>query len=118
MPKTYAAILKGDRIEWVGDSSPDASAPVNVSITVLSDDLTDKDKADGESATSVLADLAWRGGVKHTPLPYEPEPRRKARMLDALNALAEQDAFAEIEDPVEWQREQRKERELPGQEAQ
>ena len=44
------------------------------------------------------------------------EPQRKARMLDALNALAEQGAFAEIEDPVEWQREQRKERELPGRE--
>lgn len=116
MPKTYAAILKGDRIEWVGDSSPDASAPVNVSITVLSDDLTGKDRADGKSATGVLADLARRGGVKHTPLPYE--PRRKARMLDALDTLTEQGAFAEIEDPVEWQREQRKERELPGREAQ
>ena len=116
MPKTYAAILKGDRVEWLGESPPDASAPVKVSITVLSDDLAGKDEAGGESATAVLADLARRGGVNHTPLPDE--PRRKARMLDVLEALAEQSAFAEIDDPVEWQREQRKERELAGRETQ
>ena len=94
MPKTYAAILKGDRVEWLGESPPDAAAPVKVSITVLSDDLAGKDKADGESATGVLGDSARRGGVKHTPLPDEPQ--RKARMLDVLEALAEQDAFAEM----------------------
>lgn len=94
MPKTYAAILKGDRVEWLGESPPDAAAPVKVSITVLSDDLAGRDEADRESAASVLADLAQRGGVKHTPLPDE--PRRKARMLDTLDALAEQDAFAEM----------------------
>lgn len=114
MPKTYAAILKGDRVEWLGESPPDAAALVKVSITVLSDDLAGRDEADGESATGGLADGARRGGVKHTPL--ADEPRRKARMLDALDALAELDAFAEIDDPVEWQREQRKERELPGRE--
>ena len=87
MPKTYAAILKGDRVEWLGESPPDASAPVKVSITVLSDDLANRDEADGESATAVLADLARRGGVKHKPLPDE--PRRKARMLDTLDALVD-----------------------------
>ena len=101
MPKTYAAILKGDRVEWLGESPPDASAPVKVSITVLSDDLAGRDAAGGESATDVLADLARRGGVKHTPLPDE--PRRKARMLDTLDALAEQDAFAEMGDASERQ---------------
>ena len=101
MPKTYAAILKGDRVEWLGESPPDAAAPVKVSITVLSDDLANRDEADGESATAVLADLARRGGVKHTPLPDE--PRRKARMLDTLDALAEQDAFAEMGDASERQ---------------
>lgn len=116
MPKTYAAILKGDRVEWVGESPPDAAAPVKVSITVLSDDSAGRDEAGGESATGGLADVARRGGVKHTPL--ADEPRRKARMLDALDALAEQDAFAEMGDASEWQREQRKERELAGRETQ
>ena len=101
MPKTYAAILKGDRVEWLGESPPDASAPVKVSITVLSDDLAGKDEADGESATSVLADLARRGGVKHTP--HIVEPHNKGRMLDTLDALAEQDAFAEMGDASERQ---------------
>lgn len=112
MRKTYAAILKGDRVEWVGDRPPDAAAPVKVCVTVLQDDLADKGAAGGESAEAVLAEVARRGGVEYTPLPDEPQ--RKARMLDALNALAEQGAFAEIEDPVEWQRAQRKERELAG----
>ena len=87
MPKTYAAILKGDRVEWLGESPPDASAPVKVSITVLSDDLAGKDEADGERATSVLVHGA----------------RFKGRMLDTLDALAEQDAFAEMGDASEWQ---------------
>lgn len=116
MPKTYAAILKGDRVEWVGESPPEAAASVKVRIMVLSDELAGKGETGGESAAGVLADVARRGGVEYTPLPDEPQ--RKARMLDALNALAEQGAFAEIEDPVEWQRAQRKERELPGREMQ
>lgn len=97
MPKTYAAILKGDRVEWLGESPPDASAPVKVSITVLSDDLANRDEADGESATAVLADLARRGGVKHTS--HIVEPYNKGRMLDTLDALAD----AEMGDASEWQ---------------
>ena len=87
MPKTYAAILKGDRVEWLGESPPDASAPVKVSITVLSDDLAGRDAAGGESAAGGLADGA----------------RFKGRMLDTLDALAGQDAFAEMGDASEWQ---------------
>ena len=97
MPKTYAAILKGDRVEWLGESPPDASAPVKVSITVLSDDLAGRDAAGGESATDVLADLARRGGVKHTS--HIVEPHNKGRMLDTLDALAD----AEMGDASEWQ---------------
>ena len=36
------------------------------------------------------------------------------RMAEALEKLAASDAFSEISDPVEWQREIRKDRPLPG----
>lgn len=39
---------------------------------------------------------------------------RGRRIADALEKLAAMHAFAEIDDPVEWQREIRKDRPLPG----
>ena len=39
---------------------------------------------------------------------------RRRRMAEALENLAASDAFSEISDPVEWQREIRKDRPLPG----
>lgn len=39
---------------------------------------------------------------------------RRRRMAEALENLAAANAFSEISDPVEWQREVRKDRPLPG----
>lgn len=39
---------------------------------------------------------------------------RGRRMADALRSLAAIGAFADIDDPVEWQREIRRDRPLPG----
>jgi hypothetical protein len=39
---------------------------------------------------------------------------RGRRMAEALEKLAASDAFSEISDPSEWQREVRKDRPLPG----
>ena len=39
---------------------------------------------------------------------------RRKRMAEALEKLAASDAFSEISDPSEWQREIRKDRPLPG----
>jgi hypothetical protein len=46
----------------------------------------------------------------------EPEQtaNRGRRMAEALEKLAASDAFSEISDPSEWQREIRKDRSLPG----
>ena len=41
---------------------------------------------------------------------------RGARMAAALEKLAENDTFSEINEPVEWQRRIRQDRPLPGQE--
>jgi hypothetical protein len=85
MQQVYKGILRGDRVEWLG-AAPETNGGVPVQVTVLSQQQV------GES------DL---------------EARRR-RVRDALNALASGGAFAAIQDPVEWQREIRKDRPLPG----
>jgi hypothetical protein len=57
--------------------------------------------------------------VQITLFPPESEDARRARGLRAaaaLERLANAGAFAEIEDPVAWQREIRQDRPLPGRE--
>ena len=68
-----------------------------------------------EWADSGPADLNPEQPVEVTILdePDQTAERRK-RMAAALEKLAASDAFSEISDPVEWQREIRKDRPLPG----
>jgi hypothetical protein len=47
----------------------------------------------------------------------EPMRERGRAMAEALAALARRGTFAEITDPVQWQRELRAERELPDRES-
>lgn len=51
--------------------------------------------------------IEWKG---------DPDPDRGARMAAALSKVAEGSAFKKIGDPVEWQRQIRKDRPLPGRE--
>lgn len=64
---------------------------------------------------AVPSDLASEQPVEVTILD---EPNRMAdrgrRMAEALENLVAADAFSEISDPSEWQREIRKDRPLPG----
>jgi hypothetical protein len=83
MLPTYKAILKGDRVEWIG-AAPDTNGGVPVEITVLKE--------------ATAADL---------------EARRQ-RVRATLEALASRNPFAEVDDPVAWQREMRTDRPLPG----
>lgn len=68
-----------------------------------------------EWTDSEPADLNPEQPVEVTILD-EPDPiaDRRRRMAEALENLAAADAFSEISDPVEWQREIRKDRPLPG----
>ena len=86
MKRAYKAILHGDRVEWL-DGAPDADGPVEVEITVETDPY-------------------GRAHSKHEIAPVS----------QYLQALAEMGTFADIEDPVAWQREIRKDRPLPGRE--
>lgn len=86
MLQTYEAILRDGRLEWSHDA-PDTRHAVRVHVTVVE------------------------------PTPVEtPEERaaRGKRMRELLEKLAETNPFAEITDPVAWQREIRKDRPLPG----
>ena len=86
MKRAYKAILHGDRVEWL-NGVPETGGPLPVEIMV--ETSSDADVNDGDEITP----------VSHF-----------------LQALADMGAFAEIEDPVAWQREIRKDRPLPGRE--
>ena len=86
MPTTYKAILTGDRVQWIGDA-PATNGAVRVEIELLEPRAADEDASE-----------------------------RGAAMAAALQRLADLGGIPEIPDPVEWQREQRKDRRLPGRE--
>jgi hypothetical protein len=85
MHVTYKAILKGDRVEWIGEA-PETNGGVPVEITVIKEETPEELKLRGQ------------------------------QMAEILNALAALNPFADIKDPVAWQREIRKDRPLPGRE--
>ena len=88
MSMTHKAILRGDRVEWLG-KAPDTNGGggVAVQITVL----TQPEAADVDA-------------------------QRRA-VTEALEALAKRGTYAsDVVDPVEWQREIRQDRPLPGRE--
>jgi hypothetical protein len=84
--QTYRAILKGDRLEWTDSEPTELNPEQPVEVTIL-------DERDH-------LDTATQG----------------QRMAQALERLAAINALSHIEDPVEWQREIRKDRPLPGRE--
>jgi hypothetical protein len=86
--RTYQALLRGDRLEWLGEApEPQTDAPLSVQVTVLEQEP--------------LADEHTRGYA----------------MAALLEKLADRRTFSTITDPVRWQRELRQERELPGREG-
>jgi hypothetical protein len=85
---TYKALLRGDRLEWLGEApDPQTDAPLTVHVTVLEQECP---------------------GVG---------PARGHAMAALLEKLAERRTFSAITDPVRWQRELREERGLPGREG-
>jgi len=89
MLQTYRAVLRGNWLEWIG------AAPEQV-----------KDENEITVEVTILGD-AWAESV---------ERERGMKMAEALEALAEVNALADITDPVAWQREIREDRPLPGRE--
>ncbi len=120
MRRAYKAVLHGDRVEWL-DGAPEADGPLPVYIplemekpihlqrrSVLLNDhvkwLDDAPELDGPVQTYVV--------ILDKAKPNYPE-NKGAIGTAMLEILADLGAFAEIEDPVAWQREQRKDRPMP-----
>ena len=88
MMRTYKALLRGDRLEWLGEApEPQTAAPLSVHVTVLEREPP----AEGRTRGHAMAAL--------------------------LEKLAERRTFSAIADPVRWQRELRQDRVLPGREG-
>ena len=89
MQTEYKAKLKDGQVEWLGVPPPLSLNGADVLVTVASPSEPTNDLPKGE---------------------------RGRRMRAALEELARSGAFADIKDPVAWQREIRKDRPLPGRE--
>ena len=100
MGKTYEAILTGGQLRWTADA-PASDKPVRVAVTVV-EPAAEAQGVDGFPAEALMNTTIL------------PRAERGRRMRAALDKLAAADAFADIEDPVEWQRDIRRDRPLPG----
>jgi len=87
MLSTYRAILRGDRLEWRGEEPEGVPRQkgIEVFVTILS-----------EAALS------------------RPERRRGAAMAAALQRLADAGGLPEMRDALQWERDTRADRSLPG----
>ena len=68
MPHTYKAILKGDRVQWLGDA-PDTNGGIPVQITVVESPPLDDAAARGAAMAAALQKLAEAGGIPTIPDP-------------------------------------------------
>ncbi|MXY47407.1 MAG: hypothetical protein F4Y44_10620 [Chloroflexi bacterium] len=90
---TYKAVIRHEpgedycRLEWIS-GKPRTNEPLEVEISV------------------------WQEPPKGDLRPVDKE--RSKKVAKAFEKLAELGTFSEIKDPVEWQREIRKDRPLPG----
>jgi hypothetical protein len=89
MLNTLKAVVHGDRIHWqeAVDDLVHPDRPVEVLVTILPQE-------DSNVSTE----------------------ERGRRRVAALQKIAASNAFSEIQDPTEWQRQAREDRDLPGRE--
>lgn len=85
MDSTYKATVRGDRIEWEDDVPDEVRSQPALSVIVT---------------IAEQRDLADKSGG--------------SRMAAALERLARSGGVPSISDPVQWQREQREDRNIPG----
>ena len=119
MKRAYKAILHGDKVEWL-DGSPDGCGPLPVY-------FPGKKIPELHKVGAMLHGdrVKWLDGPPEADEPIQTyviilnkdkpdfHENRGAIMAGLLEILGDLGAFAEIEDPVAWQREIRKDRPLP-----
>ena len=84
MQRIFEAILKGNLLEWANEVPRQGDRPIRVYVTLE------------EERSTLSAEL------------------RRQRIVEILEKIAANNVFADIIDPVEWQRELRQDRPLPG----
>ena len=121
MKRAYKAILHGDRVQWL-NGAPDEKWPLPIHV------ILDKPRHEYLECPTLLHKdkIEW---VEETPEIDGPVPtyivvldnldvrhpdNNGAIMVAMFEILADKGTFDEIEDPVAWQREIRKDRPLPG----
>ena len=109
MPKTYQATLDGDRLIWDADRPEQNGHPLSVHVTIVQS-AEEPAAAPGDEPQFFLPDDI---DSKLLGDPPESEEERRRMVQEALDGLAGLNAFADIDDPVAWQREIRKDRPLP-----
>ena len=85
MRQTFRALLRGDQLEWTS-----------------------------RRPTVIPADQPVLVDVTVSEEPFATKPQSGQSMAAILEQLAQTGSFAEISDPVEWQRDLRADRSLPG----
>jgi hypothetical protein len=78
MLRTYKAVLRGDRIEWI-DAPPRGQRPVPVHVTLLEDEAASPAAVRGQQMARALQALADAGGLTGIPDPraWQREVRRE-----------------------------------------
>ncbi|MEG4941484.1 hypothetical protein [Microcoleus sp. F4-D5] len=84
MQRIFEAILKGNLLEWANDVPRQGDRPVRVYVTLQ------------EERSTLSAEF------------------RRQRIFEILEKIAASNVFVDISDPVEWQRDLRQDRPLPG----
>ncbi|MEG4816891.1 hypothetical protein [Microcoleus sp. K5-D4] len=84
MQRIFEAILKGNVLEWANEVPTEGDRPVRVYVILQ------------EERSTLSAEF------------------RRKRIVEILEKIAANNVFAEISDPVEWQRDLRQDRPLPG----
>ena len=84
MQRIFEAILKGNVLEWAKEVPRQGDRPVRVYVT--------------------LQEERWTLSAEF----------RRQRIVEILEKMAANNVFADISDPVEWQRDLRQDRPLPG----
>ena len=84
MQRIFEAILNGNLLEWANEVPKQGDRPVRVYVTLQ------------EERSSLSAEF------------------RRQRTVEILEKIAASNVYADINDPVEWQRELRQDRSLPG----
>ena len=84
MQRLFEAILKGNLLDWANEVPTQGDRPVRVYVTLQ------------EERSTLSAEF------------------RRQKIVEILEKIAANNVFADISDPVEWQRDLRQDRPLPG----